>query len=390
MDRLVKLNGFSEKKYSVEEVKKVLTEYDQEIDGFIIYGCGPLGNHLKYIMEEQGLNVLGYVDDFAEQKEWLGLPIRPLELWMEQYKKTCYIITTHYTFKIKQLRQHLLESVGENCNILDKNVLLYIDHGYSIDTNKEFKNNIVQKIDCIISNRCTLRCKSCSVYIPYIEKEDRINFPAKEIERDMDAVNDLIDYAAVVELMGGEPFLHPELPALIDYISGLSNVYLIMIDTNGTILPDDAVFEALRRSNGIVHITDYGDQVSIKKNEIIQKCREKQVHCTMRDRAEEWYELGLVEYYGDADSQRKYDNCVAAKECIQIYKGGWYLCPRDFRYRELYKADSSDDEWLDLNGKEGIGKKRDKVNELINRREALQSCSYCKGTDGETVPWQLI
>ena len=44
MDAIQKLNHFYEEKLSLSEVKEYLKQYDGQIDGFIIYGCGPLGN----------------------------------------------------------------------------------------------------------------------------------------------------------------------------------------------------------------------------------------------------------------------------------------------------------------------------------------------------------
>ena len=52
MDAIQKLNHFYEEKLSISEVKEYLKQYDGQIDGFIIYGCGPLGNYLKDISQD--------------------------------------------------------------------------------------------------------------------------------------------------------------------------------------------------------------------------------------------------------------------------------------------------------------------------------------------------
>ena len=52
MDAIQKLNHFYEEKLSISEVKEYLKQYDGQIDGFIIYGCGPLGNYLKDILQQ--------------------------------------------------------------------------------------------------------------------------------------------------------------------------------------------------------------------------------------------------------------------------------------------------------------------------------------------------
>lgn len=51
MERIEKLNRFYQEKLSIPEVTECLKGYNEEINGFIIYGCGPLGNYLKDILK---------------------------------------------------------------------------------------------------------------------------------------------------------------------------------------------------------------------------------------------------------------------------------------------------------------------------------------------------
>jgi MoaA/NifB/PqqE/SkfB family radical SAM enzyme len=80
----------------------------------------------------------------------------------------------------------------------------------------------------VVTRRCNLSCGYCSEY-------DQVSptVPAAELRRRIDALHRL--RAFHICMHGGEPLLHPELPALVAYAAKRSQVSLI---TNGLLLTD--------------------------------------------------------------------------------------------------------------------------------------------------------
>jgi len=90
-----------------------------------------------------------------------------------------------------------------------------------------------------ILNRCNLRCLHC-----YQEDFSRRNEP--DWDRLQRAADNLLETMITwgtkldVAVTGGEPFLKPELAALLQYLDNSPAVENISIITNGTLIPDNA------------------------------------------------------------------------------------------------------------------------------------------------------
>jgi len=105
-----------------------------------------------------------------------------------------------------------------------------------------------------IVHGCNLRCAQCSHFSPYrsglVAKEDIIDWLeswGKKIHSD------------IINLLGGEPFLHPDLAEIVRESSRIFPNSNLEITTNGLLLPrvDFAVFEVLRKANVKVIVSDH-------------------------------------------------------------------------------------------------------------------------------------
>lgn len=380
MDILGKLENFCEEGLSISETEQLIRRYDEQIDGFVIYGCGPVGNYLgAEVLPDIGVKVLGYLDDFRDCGWWNGIKLLSLAEIKASYRKVCIIITSQHRRSIDDLKtriQYELEDIGD---VLEKDIFLYVSHNISMDKDRSFMGNVFGKMDLVVTNCCTLRCKGCSELIPYVTNKE--HFDIQDVKKDISRINELVDYISVLEIMGGEPLLYPDLPELIDYISSLSNIYMIMIDTNGTVFPRKETLEAISRNHVIVHITDYGD-VSTQKDTLLNACRKKEIYCTMYQ-VDKWDDFGELKEYTSIEDNAKFESCFAVNDCSNVYQGRWHICPRDTKLADLGFTSLCEGEFIDLHSEIPVGKKRQKMHELLNRKEAIAACRFCQGTDGK-------
>lgn len=109
-----------------------------------------------------------------------------------------------------------------------------------------------QFIEMSLDNICNLQCRMCeSKFSSKLQLRDKyFNLPThKKLEPSFEKLNlDLSDLKKV-KLLGGEPFMSPNLEKFLDYIierADPSNLWLEVV-TNGTNIPNDTVVEKLNR-----------------------------------------------------------------------------------------------------------------------------------------------
>ena len=102
-------------------------------------------------------------------------------------------------------------------------------------------------LEFFITTRCTLRCRECLCAVPFLPNPH--DTPKQDLLRHFALAFPLYDRIGRVEIIGGEPLLHPDLAGiltgLLPYRSKFSK---IRVTTNGTLLPSPAVIDAAHRA----------------------------------------------------------------------------------------------------------------------------------------------
>lgn len=115
-------------------------------------------------------------------------------------------------------------------------------------------------MDIDITTFCNLRCKRCAKCIPYFRHKK--NFTAEEIRENLELLTKYIDRIYVANIIGGEPFLNPELKEIIEICAQNKKIETLELTTNASIVPDDEVIRTIKKSGVTVHISNY---VNIEK-----------------------------------------------------------------------------------------------------------------------------
>ena len=141
-----------------------------------------------------------------------------------------------------------------NANIEYNEEQLYLQMKYL------FKNKIVIPfIDLSVTTKCTLNCRDCSQWIPYIKGKEL--FSSKKIITDLENLFNYVDYIHMISPLGGEPFLNAELDSILAYLIKKSNegkIGYIRLVTNGTIFPNKKTLTHFNHPNVSILISDYG------------------------------------------------------------------------------------------------------------------------------------
>lgn len=140
--------------------------------------------------------------------------------------------------------------------------------------------------EMFITSYCNLKCKYCSASIPYYYNKYHIDIDF--LRRQIDAYLDVIDGVETFRILGGEPFLHPQLAEVLKPLIASDKIHALRIVSNGAIVPrDPKVLELLQNDKVTIDISNYGP-VSDKVPELEQMEKEGKLHLHV-DHVTSWF-----------------------------------------------------------------------------------------------------
>lgn len=186
------------------------------------------------------------------------------------------------------------------------------------------------KFEVHIVEHCNLNCKSCSHFSPLAEES---YIDVNEYKKDCQRLSDLFSgKMSSIQLLGGEPLLHPEINEIMRITREAFPIGRIRIVTNGILLPTmtDIFWEKCREYQVEISVTEYPIKFDYKTwGDIIEK--EKGVAYTPeafgRSKMFKLYPIRTEEIPGNDNARRNFFNCVSANSnCIALKAGKMYTC----------------------------------------------------------------
>jgi MoaA/NifB/PqqE/SkfB family radical SAM enzyme len=89
-------------------------------------------------------------------------------------------------------------------------------------------------VTLVVNQVCTLSCKYCTSYMNHYPAADRVNFAVGRVTTDIQRFFEAVDGVGTITIMGGEPFLHPDISAITEAVLQFRNFGVISISTSGT------------------------------------------------------------------------------------------------------------------------------------------------------------
>ena len=92
------------------------------------------------------------------------------------------------------------------------------------------KGVFMRSIDILVTERCSMKCQDCSNLMQYYIKPQNIG--NETIIKEIEEILSKIDHLFEIRLIGGEPFVNPNIYEMISYATNLSKVSYVVIYTN--------------------------------------------------------------------------------------------------------------------------------------------------------------
>lgn len=373
----IRIEGFTKEK--INNNKKIF-----------IYGAGRYGQLAYWGLKSIGITPDYFIDENRIGDTVLGVPVVGYEVINDHREDIILLASYNYYADMYKIAR----SMGAN-NIYNILPLLKLDYNtnvlseYLLDEKNNYMKyqNVVENMlksqliinhcELVVTECCSLRCKDCANLMQYYDAPEHIK--VEDIENTFDNFLDTIDGLLDMRILGGEPFVYPDLDKILNRYVNNEKIQRITLYTNSTIVPNTKVLEALCNSKVVVHMSNYGS-VSRKVEELEKIFSESNIIHYKHD-YEQWRDIGKIikRNYNVEELVRLYQTCTMGK-CYTFYRGKLYLCPRAAHGERLGLLKNSENEVLDFTTINDIEQKRHELYNLINNTKYITACDYCNGS----------
>ena len=244
-------------------------------------------------------------------------------------------------------------------------------------------------ISVLITSKCTLNCEFCSSGIPYHTKQRHI--PVEEVVLQVKQALDIYKNAGVyvthLDLLGGEPLLHPE---LLDIIRGVYQYrdmfHELRILTNGTLIPDETLLKGIQKLDQTMKVffivSNYG-QLSARFDRICALLEERGINYRVDEYSgDDQYFGGWVSYGQDGivqgTTEARFRGCAFCHSGVaEIFDGKLFPCVRTLALHTTGREVLPEDEYIVLQDSLEINTK--KLSSFMKREVPFSCCEHCTG-----------
>lgn len=252
---------------------------------------------------------------------------------------------------------------------------------------------VLNKFSLIILTRCNLRCRLCCEYVP--QNKAFPDMTVEEESRILDAAFCVADRITTLHLTGGgEPFLHPKLPELVEAAMAYRDRFdHLMLFTNDTVPASPELLETLAHYGEkiLVQVSRYG-RAPEWEEENLRLLRDRRIPCkvvkyygTEQDFGG-WVDFGPWEAQGQSPAvlAERFASCAVTRDMGGNWRtrdGRVHWCSRSQRGMELGLIPDCPEDYVDLFDSSTIEEKREKFRRIANAA-CLSTCDRCSGDQG--------
>ncbi len=217
----------------------------------------------------------------------------------------------------------------------------------------KYKNIVhIFQSDVLVTEKCSLNCSHCNMFMPHYEFP--IHRELDTIISDIDSYFNIVDYVSVFHLVGGEPFLYPNIENVITHIlkNYITKIDKLIITTNGTILPKDTIIQLLKNNDVILSVSDYSDKLEFVKSKItkvLNVYKNNNINHYVRNEIE-WYDFGDLRVKKNLptdDLIKHFDSCTAPFRGLN--DGKFYYCHLNTSAVRTKLFPLSENDYVDIN-----------------------------------------
>lgn len=376
-------------------IKPNFRQYSGDI---VLWGAGKIGSVVAHRLKQEGIAFIAYCDTDASKhgKMFSEHRIVSPDVLYSDYPNAVVIITTQASLQVRKLLSSrpterifdawplLLDVDFDSYTAYD---FLYISRmiDYYLQTMLRNygaeKKYIAQRLRIVITSKCSLRCKECSMLTPYISA--RRDAEWEKIVGESLTLVEAVGHFEELGLYGGEVFMHHDVDKVINGLSIEDRFDMLTLATNGTIVPNELVVQAMKNEPRInVKITNYG-RLSSMFNELVSLLDRNDIRYEIIE-YRNWYKSSVIGMYDEPEEKlkEKFNFCMSG--CgIMLWDGKVFLCGTLPFLSEINVLPESEDDYFDMRNKsvpqKELMKEIYKYIDRANTDNYISACKYCSG-----------
>lgn len=360
----------------------------------ILFGTGNLGKIALHSIEKTGINIQAVADNDNSKwgNEWSNYKvINPADL-KNYNKSTCIIVASlNFPFMKKQCK-----NINNDLKVLDFDFLLNnIDlndcktqwsperckqeldlYIYSLEAQRDKEQLLLNSIDLVLTEKCSLKCKDCSNLMQYYAKP--IDEDYELLVKSIDKLLTNVGYIREIRIIGGEPLLYKKIDLIIKKLLEYKNYDKIFIYTNGTIVFKDEKMKIFQNDKIMFKISNYG---KISRNvEKLENSLSNLKIDYITERVKTWQDCAKIEKYERDEDLTKFifGNCCE-NQGLTLLHGNLYTCPFAANATNLGAIPEKKGDVLNIHNLED--KLSNKLKDFYFEKEYITACNFCNGRD---------
>lgn len=284
------------------------------------------------------------------------------------------ILLSNANFSIADCINCGAESRG--CDIFDE----YLRNiaSKSVIDKTSFKTKYYKYFGYILSNVCTLKCKHCCEMVPYYREKGFVE--ADIVIENCRKIADASQFTMYIELIGGEPFLHPDIIYILQELLKIEDVGYVKIFTNGTVVPSEQLCAVLKNPRIVIVWSNYQDVLEGALLDNVNRTREifeKEGIEYIYSMSKTWLDFSSFDYVDKSEKEleKDFEDCHLAN-CHRLYEGVLYRCPHQYAAMRLGKIKIEEKYCVDIGEADSLEELSKKLFDFINL-QYVDSCRYC-------------
>lgn len=295
-------------------------------------------------------------------------------------KKQVIIVTAISAYE--EISNKLIEyGYVENEDFMNGRTFMEVFFAYHYD--QLFLNGF----DISITERCTLSCRKCNMFMAYFkEPKDR---DVQNLKKDMDVFFSHVEHVEILNILGGEPFLHSGLLEFMKYLAENydQKISSVGILSNGMVTPKKEEIDFLQEHpKFFLKLSDYTKTIPYKGKleENLQLFQQRGIVYEMVH-YDSWMDFGFPEKSMHLEKEaalEHFENCMPPFR--GLYNEKYYFCHVQTSTIRAGLCQENENDYLDLNRE--ISKKEFlEFDRGYSEQGYITLCENCRGCGSDNT-----